>query len=61
MAGMAVGTALFPGIGTVTLGAVGAVAGAKILSDLAEDLGIYLGGLDYGSGTTIEQHLERGR
>ena len=47
--------------GTVALGAVGMVIGAKILSDLLEDLGIYLGGLDYDPGTTIEDHIERGR
>ena len=61
MAGMAVGTALFPGIGTVALGAVGLIIGAKILSDLSEDLGVYLGGLDYGAEQDIEQHIVRGR
>ena len=61
MTGIAIGTVIMPGVGTTILGAVGAVVGAKILSDLAEDLGVYLGGLDYGAEQDIEQYIVRGR
>ena len=58
---MLFGTAVMPGVGTVVGGAIGAVVGAYILSELGEDAGMYLGGLDYDPGTTIEYHIERGR
>ena len=58
---MLFGTAVMPGVGTVVGGVIGAVVGAYILSELGEDAGIYLGGLDYGSENPIEYHLERGR
>ena len=59
--GAAIGTAILPGVGTVIGGAIGAIVGAYVLSELGEDVGMFLGGLDYDSGTTKEQHLERGR
>lgn len=50
-----------PGVGTVAGGAIGAVVGAYILSSAMEDIGIYLGGLDYGAEYDIEQHIVNGR
>ena len=50
-----------PGMGTVAGGAIGAVAGAYILSNVMEDIGIYLGGLDYGAKYDLEQHIVNGR
>ena len=60
-AGATIGTAIMPGIGTVAGGAMGAVAGAYILSSAMEDVGAYLGGLDYGTEYDLEQHIVRGR
>jgi len=59
--GAAIGTAILPGVGTVVGGAIGAIVGAYILSEAGEEAGMYLGGIDYDTGTTIEYHLERGR
>ena len=58
---MLFGTAIMPGVGTVVGGAIGAVVSAYILSELGEDAGMYLGGLDYGTEQDIKQHIVRGR
>ena len=60
-AGAAIGTAIMPGIGTVAGSAIGAIVGAYILSNTMEDVGAYLGGLDYGTEHDLEQHIARGR
>ena len=48
-------------LGDIGGGAIGAVAGAYILSSAMEDVGSYLGGLDYGTEYDLEQHIVRGR
>ena len=51
----------FGPVGTVIGTALGVFVGAYILSEAGEDVGMYIGGLDYGPGNPIEYHLERGR
>ena len=59
--GAAIGTAILPGVGTVAGGVIGAILGAYMLSSAMEDVGVYLGGIDYAAEYDLEQHTIRGR